>query len=92
MKTVTHYKRNDKIICKKTLIFNEILFYTKNKTYNIEAVNEESISIYNEFNNSSVFRLYIPNEDQFKLKDYFISIQEQRKQKLKNLKNVHTTS
>lgn len=93
MKTVAHkINVNDNLICKKTIVFNNHVFFIKDKSYKIESVHENIIFIYNELKNCSQFRLSVQHLDEFKLKDYFLSVQEQRKLKIKKLKNVHTSS
>lgn len=79
----------DNILCKKSLIHNDLEYYTKDKIYDIISITGYSIRISDDRTSSSEFRLYTPNNDEYKLEDYFCTnIKDLRKQKLEKLSNV----
>lgn len=79
----------DNILCKKSLIHNDSEFYTKDKIYDIISITAYSIRISDNRTSSSEFRLYTPNNDEYKLEYYFCTnIKDLRKQKLEKLSNV----
>jgi hypothetical protein len=82
----TDYHLNDILYCKKTLKYDKYIYFIKNKTYKINYINNDTITILSEQNDSISFCILSTNYDQFKLNDHFYTKNQYRKQKLLKLK------
>lgn len=87
MKKEIFPKKGTKLYCKKTLSYLDITYFLENKTYTIISKYNNIIKVLSEDVKCNIcFSLEIPNNDEFKLYDFFCTnIQQYRKQKLQKL-------
>ena len=75
-------KIGDKLMCKKNMFYdNGHIRFEQNKLYEITSSVNGSISL----NKNMFFYTFYPNANEYKLCDYFYTIEELRKLKLKSL-------
>lgn len=79
-------KIGDKLYCKKTLRAQHTNFFIEDKIYYIEDILDFNIYLNSEEDGLNVrFNLNSQNDDNFKIKDYFYTENDYRKQKLKKI-------
>lgn len=83
-------KIGDKVYCKESIIRGHY-FFIVDKLYEIKSVSNtnKTIFISDENNATMPFETYYPNDDYYKFNNYFTTLKDLRKEKLKKLKSLY---